>query len=525
MKIFNSILLGASVLALAACSGHEDLTPPQKGMRIHVCAPADGRAVTEVPGYTFKCAMQLYADDGVAVGARQSIPAADGSAEFLLQDGDLKGGATKAVFWAEYVPVDATKSPKVYNSDNLTNISYATAAFNLNDPAMASISDAFCGVLTSLKDGATVTLKRPFVRFNFQPENASEARGAKVLTVKYDTPSSYNILTGTCDTTKYRAVTYSDEAFDVAKTPWFSTMILAPENMSKLNKDISVKIGGRADQTFVIPAGSIPLDANKVVNAKCKITGVPTQDVEISVEIDDNFVNDPDRNVEMKVGSYINSRGKATLDVNSAVGIVFYMGAISGDRITSYPEKFAGKTIKAYAVGISNIAPARLQFNAEKIPAGFAPNESLTNGTQNEQTILAGLGDSPFVQAWYAWTTANAMESTANTTAWYLPSRNQMEEFMALLMETTNLRNEVIPGSPFGSMEFRALIPLNTIFDRNPFQNCAYATCSVNSGGNIQGTSLTATEGGTNGTVKFSQIDVKTKTQSVLARPMITIFE
>ena len=52
-----------------------------------------------------------------------------------------------------------------------------------------------------------------------------------------------------------------------------------------------------------------------------------------------------------------------------------------------------------------------------------------------------------------------------------------------------------------------------------------YATCSVNSNGNIQGTSLTATENGTNGTAKFSQVDVKTKTQSVLGRPMITIFE
>ncbi|MDE6127475.1 MAG: hypothetical protein K2G30_11045, partial [Muribaculaceae bacterium] len=204
---------------------------------------------------------------------------------------------------------------------------------------------------------------------------------------------------------------------------------------------------------------------------------------------------------------------------------VFYMGAMSGDNIGLYPEKYAGKTIKAYAVAIENITKARAQLNAEVMPAGYAQADNLVNGTQNSATILEGLGESAFNTAWTAWTEEHAMEAGANTTDWYLPARPQMEEWMSMLMVTTNLRNEVIAGSPTGSREFRALFPLNTIFDRDPFQNCMYATCSVNSNGNIQGTSLTATDNGTNGTVKFSQIDVKTKTQSVLGRPMITIFE
>lgn len=531
-KIHNLLLGAAALLAMGSCSNTEDITPagaPKGDIVVRVAtqgAEAGSRSGVEaIPGYTLKCVMPLFADDGVAVGSREVMNASSGTAEFVLHAKDIANGATKAAFWAEYTPDDPLNNPKIYNSDDLSNITYSETAFNLADADRIAAMDAFAGVLTKLENGATVTLKRPMIKLNFTPKNPEMADGAKLIKVSYNAPAGYNVIDGTCDKEAFTAVSYTNDSFDPSQAPWFTNMIFAPSNMAKLDKPITLQVSGRGDQKMTIVKNSIPLDANYTVNAVAEITRAETQDLNVEVSIDNEFVNDPDRNVEMVLGSYINAKGRATLDPFSAVGIVFYMGAMSGDNIGLYPEKFAGKTIKAYAVAIENVAKARAQFNAATITAGFTPAETLVNGTQNSATILEGLGESAFVEAWNAWTSEHAMEAGANTTDWYLPARAQMEEWMSMLMVTTNLRNEVIAGSPTGTREFRALFPLNTIFDRDPFANCMYGTCSVNSNGNIQGTSLTATENGTNGTVKFSQIDVKTKTQSVLGRPMITIFE
>lgn len=531
-KIQKLLFAAAALVAFSSCSSDEDIIPagtPEGDIVVRVTtqdAEAGSRTGVEaIPGYTLKCVMQLFADDGVAVGAREVINASTGTADFVLHAKDIANGATKAAFWAEYMPDDPLTNPKIYNSDDLSNITYSATEFDMSDANRMAAMDAFAGLLTTLENGATVTLKRPMIKLNFTPKNPEMAQGAKIIKVNYNAPAGYSILDGTCNKDAFTALTYTNDTFDPAQTPWFSNMIFAPANMAKLDKPITMQVSGRGDQKMTIVKNTIPLDANYIVNAKAEISRAETQDLKVDISIDHEFVNDPDRNVEMVLGSYINSRGRATLDLNSAVGIVFYMGAMSGDNIGLYPEKYAGKTIKAYAVAIENVQKARAQFNAAPISAGFTPNESLVNGTQNSANILSQLGESDFYNAWTAWTGEHAMESGTTTTDWYLPARAQMEEWMSLLMVTTNLRNEVIGGTPSGSLQLRAMFPLNTIFDRNPFQNCMYATCSVISNGNIQGTSLTATENGTNGTAKFSQVDVKTKTQSVLGRPMITIFE
>ncbi|MDE6125398.1 MAG: hypothetical protein K2G30_00410, partial [Muribaculaceae bacterium] len=269
-------------------------------------------------------------------------------------------------------------------------------------------------------------------------------------------------------------------------------------------------------------ANTLPLDANYIVNTKAEISGGgdETLDVNVNVGINGDFENEPKPAV-FEVGSYVDAAGKATNEKDAAVGVVYHLGAIDGDDASLYPSEFAGKTIKGYVVALENTSAARAQLNAATITDGFPPAETLMNGTQNEGVIFAGLGESAFVTAWNAWTAAHALEANGNITAWYLPARIQMEAWISMLLPTTNLKNETLEVS--GSEAFRALFPLNTIFDRDPFQNCMYATSSVNSGGNIQGTSLTAD--GDTGTVKFAQIDVKTKTQSVLGRAMFTVFE
>lgn len=533
MNKIKNILSGAFAIGLmAACSGSTEHIEPELlpgDIVIKVTtrgAEATSRAVKTIPGYTLKISMQPFADDGVAVGDRVTISAVNGEGNFVLHTKDRENGATKALFWAEYIPDDELETPRVYNSDDLSNITYNETEFDMADADRMAATEAFAGVLNTLEHGASVTLRRPFIQLNFTPTNPENARGETAIKVNYEAPAGYNMIDGTYNEEAYQELTYTNLQFNINQQPWFSNFIFAPANLSTLDRPVTLSLSGRVDQTLTIPANKIPLDANTIVNASASISYAETQDLDINVSVDKDYVNDPDREVEIQLGTYINSKGKGTLDRRSAVAIVFYMGAMSGDSPALYPEEFKEKQILAYAVATENVLAKRAQFNQELIPTGWPQNDKLVNGTQNGEFVLSQLGESAFFNGWYEWTSAHPLSSEGiSTTGWYLPARPQMEEWMSLLMETTALNNQVIPGTPSGSREIRQLFPLNTIFDRDPFEGCMYATCSVNSNGNIQGTNLTATENGTNGTVKFSQIDIKTKTQSVLGRPMITIFE
>lgn len=529
MKTIAKLILGIAVAAsFQGCSSTDNVVGPEgKRHDITVTVITDDAlhaaraAAPVVEGYELKCIMQLFADDGVAVGSRYTLDAASGAATFLIQAQDLENGATRAVFWAEYQPLDATRDKAVYNSKDLSDITYNVTEFDMTDERLMAAADAFTGVITDLTDGATATLKRPFIKLNFSPKNPEAAHGARKIVVKYKTPSGFNALRGICGEDSWQDVQYTAEPFDPAASPWFSTLIIAPANMERLQQNIFMNLSGRVDQYLTIKANTIPLDANFIVNATAEVSEEATQDLVVEVNIDGEFVNDPSRPVEMQVGAYINAQGNATADPSQAVGIVFYMGAISGDKISLYPPQFADKMIKGYAVAIENVAKARAQLNAAPIAAGLTPNENLYNGTQNTEYILGQIGESALHTAWTEWTGAHAMQSDGTTTDWYIPSRNQFEEWISMLIPTTTLKNTQL--EPSGTPEFIAMFPLNTIFDRDPFQNCMYVTSSVNSGGNIQGANITAS--GRTGSARFSQIDVKTKTQSVLCRPMITIFE
>lgn len=524
MKNFSKILFGfGAALAMTACAS-EEVANPAATTDVTVSVATDAgiasRALATIDGYELKCVMQLLDDNGATVGTQATTSAAAGKASFVIKAADIDAGASTALFWAEYVPTAA--GTKVYDSSDLTKISYSVTDFDAADANIMAAADAFAGTITTLTNGATATLTRPMIQFNFSVKNPEVAAAATTLKVAYSAPSGYNVLTGNCDAAASQDVVYNNNSFAPAAKKWFSSFIFAPANMSKFDKAITMTLGGGFDKVMTIPADQLPLDANYIVNTEGEISagGDETLDVNVNVGIDGDFENEPKPAV-FEVGSYVDAAGKATNDKDAAVGIVYHIGAIEGDDASLYPAEFAGKTIKGYVVAIENTIKGRQVLNAATIPDGLTPQEDLVNGTQNSSVVLAAMGESGFVNAWNSWTAAHALEANGNITDWYLPARLQMEVWFSMLLPTTNLKNELLEVS--GSEAFRALFPLNTIFDRDPFANCMYATCSVNNSGNIQGTSLTAD--GTTGTVKFSQIDIKTKTQSVLGRAMFTVFE
>lgn len=526
MKNFSKILFGLGVaVAMTGCASEEVVNPnATTDITVSVATEAGimSRALATVDGYELKCVMQLIDDNGAMVGQQATADAAAGKASFVIKAADLDAGATAALFWAEYVPQGS--ATKVYNSADLTNISYNVTDFNSADANLMGAADAFAGTISVLTNGASVTLTRPMIQFNFVPTNPEAAAGATSLTVAYNAPSAFNVYTGNCDAAASQALVYTNASFNpTAKGNWFTSLIFAPANMSKFEEPITMTLGGAVSKNFTIPAGTLVLDANYIVNTRAEISVEGGEDETLNVEVNINgsYENEP-KPLVFEVGAFVNAAGEVVADEADAVGIVYHVGALEGDDASLYPAEYAGKTIKGYIVAKENISAGRNTFNAEFVADGLTPCEGIINGTQNSATVLAALGNSAFKQAWDSWTAANALTNTTDMTAWYLPARFQMEAWMSMIMVTTNLKNETLEIS--GSEAFRALFPLNTIFDRHPFQNCMYGSCSVNSGGNVQGASLTATEEGTNGTVKFAQIDIKTKTQSVLGRAMATMF-
>ena len=524
MKKLSNIMLGlTAAMAFTACSSTDEVNVPGATQDVTVTVVTDDALVSRagvatVEGYELKCVMQLVGDNGATVGTQAVSDAAAGSATFTIKAADIDAGATKALFWAEYVPTAGAK--KVYNSSDLTAISYAVTEFDATDAALMAAADAFAGSITTLENGASATLTRPLIKFNFTPTNPEAAASANKLTVKYSATSGYNVLTRNCVTAASQDVTYTNAAFNpAAEGAWFSSFIFAPANLEKFDQPIVMTLEGAGTQTLTIPANTLPMDANFIVNTTAEISDTPgNQDLDVNVSINGSFENEP-KPATFEVGSYVNAAGEPVSTAAEAVGVVFKVGAIDGDDASLYPAEFAGKTIKGYVVALENTIKGRQVLNSATI-AALPVADDIINGTQNMATFENNsvISTSNCFVIFNEWVAAHALTGS-NHTAWYIPAQPQMQAWFSMLMPTTPLKGDAF--GPTGTEAFRALFPEDTLFDRTPIQNCMYVTTSVNSNGNVMGTSLAAATL----SVSFSQIDVQTKTQSVLCRPMFTVFE
>ncbi|MDE6197497.1 MAG: hypothetical protein K2F91_06500, partial [Muribaculaceae bacterium] len=195
-----------------------------------------------------------------------------------------------------------------------------------------------------------------------------------------------------------------------------------------------------------------------------------------------------------------------------------------------YPAAFAGKTIKAYAVALENTIKGRQVLNSVTIPDGFTPQTKLVNGTQNTSTLLedATMKESGMVIKFNEFVASHTLTAAGTTTTeWYIPAQVQFQEWSTMIAATTLFpaNNDTPVVGPTGTEAFKALFPKTNLFDRDNLQNCMYVTCSVNDGGNVMGGQFANNADLDYANVTFNQIDIKTKTQSVLCRPMFTIFE
>lgn len=540
--IYKSIMAAGVALGLAACSQTDDMLASATGdisLRVVTAEALESRTeLAVIDGYQFKCVMQLLDRNGSTVGEQTIVDATDGTADFTIKAADIDAGANKAIFWAEYVPTGT--APKVYDSRDLTAVRYATTDLDLTDASQMAATDAYCGVLSSLKAGASVTLARPLSQVSFQPNNPDAAAGQTKLVVKVETPSAFNVFTGKCaaDQAGYQAITLTNDRFSSSLRPWWKYQILCPADQSFFANAFTMELSGAAQaKSYTIPGGKVPMDPNYIY----KLTGTLGSGTDIDVDVNDNNggggdepVN-PDQPGAMAVGSFVDAEGNVVASKDDAVGIVVSMDIIGSDRVANYDSKFAGKTIKAYAVALENTNPTPLQLDKNK----FVTNDkTVTNGSQPAATeaMLKVCGDSPWGKNYTEWVAAHPLKGD-NVSGWYVPIKEQVQAWLNLILKDTTSANK--PMDPTGDDQVKAYFTLMNLcgVEQGTYTPDKYdpalmvASSTINSGGYPSGGRFLPTITGQCTEFVLKQVnnvepgEGKTEPTPALCRPMFTIFQ
>lgn len=513
-KTASMLAVAALALGAASCSSTDE--PAAGGnatdLTISVSAPVESmsRAAVELPqGYTMHCILQLLDENNEKVGTQKTtnIDATTGTGTFVITAADQELGV-KALFWAEYVDA-AGKS--VYNTADLKAVAYNTTDFDLSDAAAMTATDAFCGKLDALKNGANVTLTRPFANINFVPNNPEKVAAAKKMSVAYTAPAGYNVFNGTADATA--ELTFTNAAFDAAATPWFSTFVFAPVEQTTLDSDIAISLSEGLTQTITIEKGQVPLNQNFQINIAATIGDVELSDITIGVGVDPGY-NQPEA-PKFEVGAYVDAAGTPVATAAEAAGIVFYVGTIKNDGLDHYDAKFAEKTIKGYAVALENVNAKRQTLTSDPVTL---PQTAWVNGAEGTADFLNSFAGSNFANTFIEWRAAHATTGD-NVTEWYIPALTQASTFFWMLYPTST------GDSATGSDAFIAMFPQSEWFDRDPIATLYYASCNINSNGNVAAVRLNV---GSDLSVIAQSAQMNTSTspsQAAMCRPMFTIFE
>ena len=541
-KNFLYSLLAVFGMLFASCSQEEIVSTSGTGsndgmVRLSVNV-SDEALVTrasqslDVEGYVMRCICQAVNAEGTLIeGFNEIVAVTDGKASFEFEAPE---GAANYLFWADYVEgsdIEASKSA-LYNATSLLEVKY-----NLNknvklfnNPA----ADAFCAVASAANIGGSITLKRPFSRIAIKASDLEKLglTGLDIITPSINAMQGYSVLNQTASA----AVTLQlniNETLNVSTGDLAFYCYVFPVN-STVTKNTNIKFTSASDEigkSISITAAEMQEKASSSNNA---VYLTPDEDnpvqpgnetIKVDIIIDNEYTGeegggeepgtDPEPSTEMQIGSYVNASGEVVATATDAVGIVFALGAIGDDAPANYPAALPGKAIKAYAVALENVAASRQQLNAEAITLTVnAP----VNGTQNTEALLTALNNSAFVTTYFSWVSENATNGE-NVSSWYIPALPQLQQFMNMLFimgDTPATGSDVFKGmSEFAN---------GAMFDRDPIATVNYASCTVNDQGNLSGVRINVT----NGTVTnalAAGINVTNGSQSVLCRPMFTIFE
>lgn len=433
-KNFLYSLMALCICLFAACS-QEEIIPEasQSGKTVNMIVGVPGgvttRAMPSVDGKILRCIMQVVDANNAPIqgdGMRQALKVETDKVTFTFKAPE---GDYKCVFWADFVA--DVNTDNIYTTTDLTNITYKATG---ND-VFSAAADAYCGYVAN--GSTTIQLKRPFAKVSVTPNSAGNYASYNKLTVSYDAPSGFNIVTKAVSSTS-KTVTYTNTTFEAAKGAWFTSYIFAASNMSKLNSDITMKLEGASGveaKTLTIEADKVPLTENYEINGKFDAAEGNNVDVEVGF---DNEFDKPGTKAPV-VGDYYYADGTWGAAISNgngspAVGVVFDLAA--DDVVANYPNVGLTK-INGWVVALTDTeavawyTEASLSATIEGVAQLGSTSEGAVNGEllgyANSTAIAAATGTFPANQACKSWST----EVPETTSKWYMPSIGQLKRLQA----------------------------------------------------------------------------------------------
>ena len=413
----------------AACSQEEVISDAGQGgkvvnMTVGVPGGATTRAIPSENGYKLRCIMQVVNGSNAAIAGEGMRQVKEVTTEKVTFTFTAPEGDYKCLFWADFVT--DVNADYVYKTTDLASITY-----NKTDNALFSTAaDAFCGYVAN--GSTTIQLKRPFAKVAVAPKNAGSFTGFNKLTVSYNAPSGFNMVTKAVSSTAQK-VTYTNTSFNATSGSWFTSFIFAPSNVGKLDSDITMQLGGTESKTLTISADKVPLTENYEINGMFDAT--EGNDVNVDVSFDNEF--DKPEVKAPAVGDYLyadGTWGAATTGAGGveAVGVVFHVEPADAplDNVDNYSGiTFANNKIRGWVVALKATATVKTAWCSEKLTT-FTTGVTLqktaddVKGYSNSKALAAdGSYTYPINDACLNWEPS----APAASSGWYLPAINQVK--------------------------------------------------------------------------------------------------
>lgn len=407
----------------------------------------------DVDGYVMRCICQAVNADGTLIeGFNEITSVTNGTASFEFEAPE---GVANYLFWADYVVGDdyTASKPAFYKAEDLTKVGYRlNKNVNLFNNQAA---DAFCATVSASAIAGKVTLKRPFARLTVKQSMVEELglTGLTNIVPTINAGTDFNVATGKTQTKA--SVRLNDGETLTALTEgdfyFFCYAFAAPAEQTT---PTTIQFTSATDAT----GKTLSVEAKDMQDLSANISFIlkPKEDqptdpedptkINVDIEIDNGYSDeggseepgtDPEDPVatEWAVGDYVSAAGEKVEDASSAVAIVFALGA-QGGNAADYGTDYASKTIKAYAVALTNVKRGKLGNEAEETFPALTGNDDFSSFAGYAKTAelekMIGSYASVAFANYDTWVNEHTL-SGDNLSPWYIPSFKQLTTFCGLV--------------------------------------------------------------------------------------------
>lgn len=472
MKNFYFIITVCFLNLLTSCSREEVMNSAEENSN-RVCifpvlsedVAATRTQINIAATHKLRCILEVWTkEDSPERVYRDEVTVEAGAIppfEFALKSGDYN-----CLMWADFIVKDAAAS-QVTSGDIAYN-HFEDTYFDTSDLHRIAIKeetadpffdtdlcDAFFAQLELKKEdkgmSENLRLARPFSKLIVKEKDEEKFGELKKLRVFYDVPRSFNVSIGEPTGETMTAVHEKNFEGGDDSQVLFTNYIFAPSSpVGKALGAMTISFITNSKLDCEVAAGSIILKRNEKVYASGKLITEGTVDPDPDPE--------PDR--DPIVGDYFFSDGTWSTELtdenkDKCVGIVYAVGAQTGDNINNYGANATGKTILGYVMALENIdtKPMGLTNNVHSVSgrpylyrhsAGtvedgillfdpIKPDKANFTGFTKTNELLNSApfnGHStdwsyPALQVLTSWK-ANGAPVAENASEWYIPSIAQL---------------------------------------------------------------------------------------------------